>query len=159
MPTLNEADAIQEFGRRMSPLLTTPPSAAQVVFDAFIEFCRDVRIDNAGDQLMFEWGTMQPHVLNGFTDIRGQRPQWEAARYQWIGLTRQIMSGSGDDDAALSVFLFFGPETGEEPSSNIEFEGIENLEANVERFMKKKFVSQLLPTPPSKVTAFVSEIG
>ncbi|MGD9715246.1 MAG: hypothetical protein AB7V46_24795 [Thermomicrobiales bacterium] len=159
MPTLDEADAIQEFGRRLSPFLTTPTLPGHAVFDAFIEFCRDVRIVHAGDQLILEWGTMQPHVLNGFTDIRGQSPQWEDSRYQWIGLTRQIMSGSGDDDAALSAFVYFGPETGEEPSSCIEFEGLDALDASVERFLKKKYVTRLLGEMPSKVTAFVSEIG
>ena len=74
-------------------------------------------------------------------------------------MTRQVRSSGGDDDTALSTFLYFGEATGDEPSSNIEFEGTGDLEAQVKRFLKKEYVAKLLGTRPSRVTAFASEVG
>lgn len=154
-----EAGAMAEFARRMSPFVAASPATGIAVVEEFFAFCRDVCIPGAVDVVMLEWGAPQPHLLNGFTDIRKLSPEFDETEYQWVGLTRQIQLGNGDDDTALSAFLYFQPAAGDEPSSGIEFQGIDDLDAEVDRFLKKKYLAKLLGTKPSRVTAFASEVG
>ena len=159
MPELTEAAAKAEFGQRMATFLDTAPATGMAVVDAFIAHYREVRIQNADDSVMLEWGSSSPHLLKGFTDLREIDVEWDENQYQWIGLTRQVQSGNEDDDTALCVSLYFELSTGDEPSSNIEFWGFNELEAALQKFLQKKFVSKLLATPPSRVTAFACEVG
>ncbi len=159
MVPVSEAEAIAEFARRMSSMVAASPPTGLAVVEAFVAFCREVRIAGAEDALMLEWGASRPHMLDGFADLRESPPKWDDAKYQWVGLTRQVRSGEGDDDTALSTFIYFAPASGDEPSSSIEFEGLDDLDAEVSRFLKKKYVAKLLETKPSRVNAFASEVG
>lgn len=129
------------------------------VVEAFVQFYRDVRVEDVDDSVMMEWGSSSPHLLDGFADLREVSPKFDETEYQWIGLTRQLQGDRGDDDTALCVFLYFGQATGDEPSSNIEFWGLDELDAQVSRFLKKAYVAELLATKPSRVTAFASGAG
>lgn len=159
MSEVTEAKAIAAFGRRMKPFVKSPPAAGMAVVEAFVAFCREVRVKGAADAVMLEWGASRPHRLDGFADLRGSAPAWDDAAYQWVGLTRLVRSGKGDDDVALSAFLYFAKAKGDEPASNIEFEGTDDLEAEVGRFVKNKYVAGLLKSKPSRVNAFASEVG
>ena len=160
MPSVTEAAAIEMFADAMNPLIADVPSKGHIVLDAFARFCREVRILNASDGVMLEWGVHRPHLLDGFADIRGEVDvDWEDSEFQWIGFTRQINSTNEDGDTALCVNLFFGPATGSEPSSNIEFFDMAELDTQIGRLSKSKFVSALLDTQPSQIIAFAGEIG
>src|SRR3954453_2975170 len=108
MAGISEAKAVAEFARRMGPFVKSPPAAGMAVVEAFVAFCRDVRVKGAEDAVMLEWGASRPHLLGGFTDLRESDPEWDDAEYQWVGLTRQVRSGKEDDDTALSANLYFG---------------------------------------------------
>ena len=159
MSAVSESEAVTLFAQQMTPFIASCPATARLVLDAFVGFYRDVRVQGAGDSMMLEWGASRPHLLDEFTDLREVSPQWDETEYQWVGLTRQIRSDQGDDDTALCVFLYFDKAAGNEPSSNIEFEGVDELESQVGRFLKKSYVAQLLAAKPSRVTAFASEVG
>lgn len=158
MAGMSEAKAVAAFARRMGPFIKSPPATGLAVVEAFVAFCRDVRVKGAEDAVMLEWGASRP-LLGGFTDLRESDPEWDDVECQWVGLTRQVRSGREDDDTALSANLYFGKAKGDEPASNIEFEGLDDLDAHVERFLKQKYVAKLLGSKPSRVTAFASEVG
>ena len=158
MGRVSEAKAVAEFARRMGPFIKSPPASGMAVVEAFVAFCRDVRVKDAQDAVMLEWGASRP-LLGGFTDLRESDPKWDDAKYQWVGLTRQVRSGNEDDDTALVAGLYFGKAKGDEPASDIEFEGMDDLDAHVGRLLKQKYVARLLGSKPSRVTAFASEVG
>jgi hypothetical protein len=70
----------------MNPLIANPPATARQILDAFANFYRNVQIDEAGDTVMFEWGSQQPRLLSQFTDIRGGTGvKWDSSKLRWIG--------------------------------------------------------------------------
>ncbi len=159
MPLISESEAIEHFARLMTPFIGSPPSQAVQLFDAFVGFHRDIRVRGADDSLLLEWGAMTPHLLSGFTDLRVSDFQWDNMEYKWLGLSRQLKSVQDDGDRALRVFVYFGEAVGDEPSSNIEFEGLIGLDAALARFVAEPYVAGLLALRPSRVTAFVGDVG
>jgi hypothetical protein len=57
------------------------------------------------------------------------------------------------------VNVFFGPATGDEQGSSIEFYEISELDAQLAKLLKKAFVAGLIDAKPSRMVAFVSEAG
>lgn len=160
MQTLSELEAIELFERLMTPFINSPPSSGMELFQVFADFHRDIRVRDTDDSLMLEWGVMTPLIRNGFTDSRvGGDSVWGKEEYQWLGLSRQLKSTQEDDDTALRAFVYFGLALGDEPSSNIEYDGLDELEAALTRFVQQPYVTKLLEARPSRVTAFVSEVG
>jgi len=158
MRTVSEREAVKLFGQLMTPFIDTPPVGMEL-FEAFARFHRDIRVQGAEDSVMLEWGVMTPHLLSGFTDLRVTDFDWDKAEYKWLGLSRQLKSAQGDGDTALRAFVYFGLPTGDEPSSNVEFDGLNGLEAAFQRFVQVPYVPSLLAQRPSRVTAFVGEVG
>jgi len=159
MKTVTASEAIGIFERLMTPFIETPPSSALEVYCALTQFHRDIRVTKADDSLMLEWGAMTPHLLNGFTDLRTTDFDWDNTKYRLIAVSHQLKSTQEDDDIALRAFIYFGPATSNEPSSNIEYDGLDELEAVLDRFVQVPYVAGLLATKPSRVTAFVGEVG
>ncbi len=159
MPTVSEREAVKLFGEAMTPYIENPPSVSMELFAAFARFHRDIRVEGAEDSVMLEWAIMTPHRLHGFTDIRVTNFTWESTEYQCLCLSRQLKSAQGDGDTALRVFAYFDPPSGDEPSSNIEFDGLDGLEAAFQQFVQVPYVAALLAKRPSRVTAFVGEVG
>lgn len=159
MQFVSQSEAIERFGRLMTPFIDSPPSQALQLFEAFVGFHRDVSVRGANDSLMLEWGVMTPHLLNGFTDLRVIDFKWDKQQYKWLGLSRQLKSDQDDGDRALRAFVYFAEAVGDEPSSNIEFDGLDGLDAALARFVGEPYVAELLALRPSRVTAFVGDVG
>jgi hypothetical protein len=159
MRTVSEPEAIRLFARLMTPFIEVPPSTSRELFEVFVGFHREIRVRGADDSLMLEWGVLTPHRLDGFTDLRVCDFEWDKKVYQWLGLSRQLKSTQDDGDTALRAFVYFGDAVGGEPSSNMEFDGLEGLERALGRFVRQPYVAALLAARPSQVTAFVGEIG
>ena len=161
MQTLTEAQAIKRFSQLMKPFITWPPATAQEVVDEVIAFYHNVRIADADDCLMLEWGSSRPHLLFGFTDLRGsQSVNWGEAAYQWLGLSRQVLSDKGDDAPSFCAYLYFDKADGTEPSSGLEFQkSLEELDSTVAEFASVPYVARLLASKPSQVNGFISEMG
>ncbi len=159
MRTVSEREAVRLFAQVMTPFIEVPPPAGREFFEAFARFHREVRVRGADDSVLLEWGSMTPHLLSSFTDLRVTDPDWDKVEYQWLGLSRQLKSAREDGDTALRAFVYFAPATGREPSSNIEFDGLDGLEAAFQRFAQVPYVAGLLGETPSRVTAFVGEVG
>lgn len=137
-----------------------PSADAKMLIEDFVRSYREVRIPGTRDSLMLEWGSTQPLLLDGFTDLRQSGPpKWGNSEQRWIGLTRQIEAGREDDNTALCAFFYFGTATGDEPSGTIEFAGVDSIDREMQRFYKTPFVADLLSKQAESVSVFVSEVG
>lgn len=159
MQTVSEREAVRLFAQVLTPFIESPPPAGMELFEAFARFHAEIRVRGADDSVMLEWGAMTPHLLNGFADLRATDFAWDKLEYQWLGLSRQLKSATGDGDTALRAFVYFGRSTGDEPSSNLEFDGLDGLEAAFQQFTQVPYVADLLGKRPSRVTAFVGSVG
>jgi hypothetical protein len=117
-----------------------------------------------------EWGSACPHLIKGFKDFRTAEDDdvdFAEEEYQWLGLTRQVFTGSRDPEVeefdeeavGLCISMYFGLAKGNEPGDNIWVPTPAALPAKLKEFNKVAYVAKLLKSKPSKITAFISSIG
>jgi hypothetical protein len=159
MRIVSEAEAIELFRRLMTPFITHPPASALGLFDAFVGFHRDIRVRDTDHSVLLEWGSMTPRLLPAFGDLRVSDFPWDKSDRQWLGLSRQLKSTQQDGGTALRAWAYFGVAVGDEPSSNVESDELDGLDIALARFVREPYVARLLAIKPSRVIAFVGEVG
>jgi hypothetical protein len=126
-------------------------------------------LDDDGDMLLLQWGSMQPWSFTEPTDLRQverHEPAWEQTNYLFIDLTRQVFAnppGSKKefDDAAVQMGMtfYYQPGAPEVQGSNIWIPTPTEAPAQLASFRAVPFVSSWLTEPPVRTVVTVSPCG
>lgn len=155
-------------------LQATPTLTGELVMGRLTSWYGSTRItgadlDRDNDMLLFQWGVDTPMALDEPTDLRylaDDAVRYGSERLKSLDFTRQVFAQGDDpevefDDLAMqmSVTLFYGAETGEEPNSNLWIDRPTDVDRRLEEFVAVPFVRSLIAVPSTRATAFVTYCG
>jgi len=176
-----EATMVVDQETAMSHFLTLARSwhekrlkAAELVRE-IVAFFRDVRISGAdidagNDALVFQWGAGKNLLYSEPTDLRqltdDQLKCDDDSESVFLEFTRQVFAPDAGKEAefddlaiSMSVFLLYGPASGQEPDENLWITSLQHIDRYVEQFMSQPFVSELLRAEPTCYVSLVYHCG
>ncbi|MEO7836353.1 MAG: hypothetical protein ABIS21_01775 [Acidimicrobiales bacterium] len=160
-----------DLGRRLQ---STPSLTGSSVVGDLTKWYRSTRIigtdvEQDDDMLLFQWETERAVTLVEPTDLRNVGDDFiecEADKRQCLEFARQVYAHGDDPDAdfdylavQMSLTVYYGPETGDEPSPNLWIKRPADIEAGLEEFLNEPYAQSLLHLAPNGVRAFVNSCG